>query len=321
MFPIPFAVAVLPPGVHIMPSLQSGLPISRSQPFKCHQSAVQRFSPYQLDAFEAKKGNEPPTRPTCPSQFSECQSPMVPIPFAVAAAPHGVHIMPSLQHGFPISKSQPFKCHQSAVQRFSPYQLDAWQAKKGNEPPKCRTCPSQFPECPSPMVPIPFAVAAALHGVNIMPSLQPGLPMSRSQPFKCHRSAVQRFSPYQLDALQAKKGNEPPTCRTCRSQFSKCPSPMVPFPFAVAPPGVHIMPSLQPGLPISRSQPFKCHPLAMQGFFPSFRYLSTIRGSLFMCGTIRSTAFPGHGGRDGGVQKHRCGTVAPWSSLARGRGE
>ena len=110
-----------PLGVHIMPSLQPGLPISRSQPFKCHQSAVQRFSPYQLDALQAKKGNEPPKRRTCPSQFSECPSPMVPIPSAVAAAPPGVHSMPSLQPGLPIGKSQLFKCHQSVVQRFSPY--------------------------------------------------------------------------------------------------------------------------------------------------------------------------------------------------------
>ena len=269
MVPIPFAVAAAPPWVHRMPSLQPGLPIGTSQPFKCHQSIVQRFSPYQLDALQAKKGNEPPKRRTCPSQFSECPSPMVPIPFAVAAASHGVDIMPALQHGLPISRSEPFKCHQSAVQRFSPYQLDALQAKKGNEPPKRRTCPSQFSECPSPMVPIPFEVAAVPPGVDIMPSLQPGLPISRSQRFKCHQSVVQRFLPYKLDALQAKKGNEPSN-RTCPSQFSECPSPMVPIPlqWLRRPLGVHIMPSLQPGLPISRSQPFKCHRSAVQRFSP-----------------------------------------------------
>ena len=285
-----------PLGVHIMPSLQPALPISRSQPFKCHPSVVHRFSSYQLVALQAKKGNEPPKRRHCPSQFSECRSRMVPIPFAVAAAPPGVHIMPSLQPGLPISKSQPFKCHQSIVQRFSPYQLDALQAKKGNEPPKRRTCPSQFSKCPSPMVPIPFEVAAAPPGVDIMPSLQPGLPISRSQRFKCHQSVVQRFLPYKLDALQPKKGKEPPKRRTCPSQFSECPSPMVPIPlqwlrrplgvvphsspsartqwsqfllqWLRRPLGVHIMPSLQPGLPISRSQPFKWHPSAVQRFSP-----------------------------------------------------
>ena len=205
MVPIPFAVAAMPLGVHMMPLLRTGLPISTSQPFKCHQSAVRWFSSYQLDALQAKKGNEAPTRQSCPSQLSECPSPMVPIPFAVAAAPPGVYMMPSLQSGLPISRSQPFKCHQSAVQRFSPYQLDALQAKKGNEAQTRQSCPSQFSDCPSPMVPIPFAVAAAPHGVHIMPSLQSGFPMSRSQPFKCHHSALQRFSPYQLHALQAKK--------------------------------------------------------------------------------------------------------------------
>ena len=196
MVPIPFAMAAAPHGVDIMPSLQPGLPMSRSQPFKCHQSAVQRFSPYQLDALQAKKGNEPPKRRTCPLHFSECPSPMVPFSFVVAAAPPAVDIMPSLQSGLPISKSQPFKCHQSAMRRFSPYQLDALQAKEGNEPRKRRTCPSQLSERPSPMVPIPFVVALARRGVHSMPSLQPGLPVSRSQPFKCHQSAVQRFSPY-----------------------------------------------------------------------------------------------------------------------------
>ena len=151
-------------------------------------------------------------------------SPMVPIPFAVAAAPHGVDIMPSLQPGLPISRPQRFKCRQSAVQRFSPYQLDALQAKKGNEPPKRRTCPSQFSECPSPMVPILFVVAAAPPRVHIMPSVQPGLPISKSQPFKCHQSVVQRFSPYQVDALQAEKGNEPPKRRTCPSHSPSAPA-------------------------------------------------------------------------------------------------
>ena len=253
-----------------MPPLQPGLSISRSQRFKCNQSAVQRFSPYQLDALQAKTGNEPPTRQTCPSQFFECLSPMVPISFAVAEAPHGVHIMPPLQPGLPISRSQRFKCHQSVAQRFSPYELNALQAKTGNEPPTRLTCPSQFFECLSPMVPISFAVTEAPHAVHIMPPLQPGLPISRSQRFKCHQLAVQRFSPYQLNALQKKKGNEPPTRQTCPSQFSKCPFPMVRIPFAVAatPPGVHIMPSLQPGLPISRSQRFKCHQSVAQRFSP-----------------------------------------------------
>ena len=242
MVPIPFAVAAAPPGVHIMPSLQPGLPISRSQRFKCHQSAVQGFSPYQLDALQAKKGNEPPKRQTCPSQFPECPSPTVPIPFAVAAAPPWVHIMPSLQPGLPIRRSQRFKCHRSAVQGFSPYQLDALQAKKGNEPPKLRTCSSQFSECPSPMVPIPFAVAAAPPGIHIMPSLQPGLPISRSQRFKCHQSAVQEFSPYQLDALQAKKRQRTPKASNLSLTVPRVPVPNGPNRFCSgcgAPLGTH----------------------------------------------------------------------------------
>ena len=270
MVPIPFAVAAESHGVDIMPALQHGLPISRSEPFKCHQSAVRWFSPYQLDALQPKKGNEPPKRRTCPSQFSECPSPMVPIPFAVAAAPHGVDKMPSLQPGLPISRSQPFKCHQSVVQRFLPYQLDALQPKKAMNPQSVEVVPHSSPSVRPQWSQFLLQWLRRPLGVHIMPSLQHGLPISRSQPFKWHPSAVQRFSPYQLDVLQAKKGNEPPKRRTCPSQFSECPSPMVPIPSAVAAarPQVHSMPSVQPGLPISRSQPFKCHQSVVQRFSP-----------------------------------------------------
>ena len=212
-----------------MPSRQPELPISRSQDFKCHQSAVQGFSLYPLDALQAKKGNNPQKPETCPSHFSECQCPMVPIPFAVAPAPPRVYIMPSLQPEVPISRSQHFKCHQSAVQGFSLYPLDALQAKKGNNPPKRGTCPSHFSECPSPMVPIPFAVYAAPPGVHIMPSLQPELTISRLQHLKRQQSAVRGFSLYQVDALQAKKGNNPPKQQTCPSHFSNYQCPMVPI--------------------------------------------------------------------------------------------
>ena len=78
----------------------------------------------------------PPKRPTCPSQFSEGPSLMVPIPFARAVPPPGVHIMPSLQPELPIGRSQHLKCHQSAAQRFPLYLLGALPAKKGNQPPK-----------------------------------------------------------------------------------------------------------------------------------------------------------------------------------------
>ena len=62
------------------------------------------------------------------------------------------------------------------------------RAKKGNEPPKGRTCPSECSECPSPMDPIPLAVAATPPGVQGMPSLQPRLPSGRAQRFNCHQS-------------------------------------------------------------------------------------------------------------------------------------
>ena len=90
-------------------------------------------------------------------------------------------------------------CHMHCKQR---------RAKKGNEPPNGRTCPSRCSECPSPMDPIPLAVVAAPPGVHRMPSLQPRLPSGRAQRFKCHQSAAQRFSPYLPHALQAKESKK-----------------------------------------------------------------------------------------------------------------
>ena len=61
---------------------------------------------------------------------------MVPIPFAVAAAPRGVHIAPSFKCEVPVGKSQHVKCHWLAVLGFSIYHLDAVRAKNGNKPTK-----------------------------------------------------------------------------------------------------------------------------------------------------------------------------------------
>ena len=82
------------------------------------------------------------------------------------------------------------------------------RAQKGKEPPKGRTCPSQSSECPSPMDPIPLAVAAAPPGVHRMPSLEPRLHSGRAHRFKSHQSAAQRFSGYLPHALQANESEK-----------------------------------------------------------------------------------------------------------------
>ena len=116
--PVALGLPLLPLLVPLLPLLVH-LPLERSW-----GPSPQRLSATHVSA-QAKAPNlslilskEPSKRRLCPSQFSECRSPMDPIPFAVAAAPPGVHILPSLQPGLPISRSQPFKCHQSALQRF-----------------------------------------------------------------------------------------------------------------------------------------------------------------------------------------------------------
>ena len=132
--PIPLAVAAAPPRVHRMPSLEPRLPSGRAQRFKSHQSAAQGPTCHMhCKQMRAKKRNEPPKGQTCPSQSSECPSPIDPIPLAVAAAPPGVHRMPSLGPRLPGGKAQRFKSHQSVAQRFSGYLPHALQANKSRK--------------------------------------------------------------------------------------------------------------------------------------------------------------------------------------------
>ena len=197
-----------PLGYTERPHLNPDSPVAEHNASKVTSQQRRGFHPtchMHCKETRAKKGNEPPKGRTCPSQCSEFPFPMDLIPLVVAAAPPGVHRMPSLEPKIPSCRAQRFKSHHSAAQRFSPYLPHAKQmrAKKGNEPPKGRTCPSQCSKCPSPMDPIPLAVAAAPLGVHRMPSLEPRLPSGTAQRFKSHQSAAHRFSPYLPHALQA----------------------------------------------------------------------------------------------------------------------
>ena len=147
------------------------------------------------------------------------------------------------------------------------------RAKKGNEPPKGRTCPSRCSECPSPMDPIPLAVAAAPLGYTECPHFNPDSRVAGHNASNVTSQQRRGFHPtchMHCKQMRAKKGNEPPKGRTCPSQCSDCPSPMDPIPLAVAaaPLGVHRMPSLQPRLRSGRAQRFKCHLSAAQRFPP-----------------------------------------------------
>ena len=140
---------VLPLLLGLQPPLVSWLPLS---------VAALGPSPQRLSATHvcAEKEANRPKRPTCPSRFSECPSPMVPIPFAVAVAPPMVHIMPSLHLERHISTSKNFKCLWSVVQGFSLYQLNALQAKKGNEPAKASNLSPTVLRVPVPNGPKSF---------------------------------------------------------------------------------------------------------------------------------------------------------------------
>ena len=166
-----------------------------------------------------------------PSHFSACPSSLHPPSFAGVAGPRGAHIMPSLQLELPISRPQHFKCHQSALQGFHSTDWMHCKQKKAINPPKRQTFPSQFSECPSPMVRIHFAVTAAPSGPHIMPSHQLELPISTSQHFKCHHSALRGFSLYHLDALQAKKGHKPPKASNLSLTVLRVPLPNGPDSF------------------------------------------------------------------------------------------
>ena len=177
-----------------MPSLQPELPISRSQHFKCPQSALQGFSLYPLIHCKQKKAKKTPKASNLSLTVLRVHVPNGPDSFCSGGgAPWGTHNIHTHNN------------HPSPVQGFSLYPLDGLQAKKGNNPPKRGTCPSHFSGCQCPMVAIPFVVAAALPGVHIMPCFQSELPISRAQHFKCPQSAVQGFSLYPLMHCKQKK--------------------------------------------------------------------------------------------------------------------
>ena len=114
--------------------------------------------------------------------------------------------------------------------------------KRQSTPQSVQLVPHNSPGGPSLMVPIPFAVAAPPPGVHIMPSLQPELPIGRSQHLKCHQSAAQRFPLYLLGALPAKKGNQPPKASNLSLTILRGPVPDGPNSFCsgcAAPWGTH----------------------------------------------------------------------------------
>ena len=80
--------------------------------------------------------NYSPMGPTCGLQFSACLAPMVAIPSSVDATSPNVHIMPAHVPSLPVGRARQLKCHQSAVQGFSFYELYAVWVKKANNPSK-----------------------------------------------------------------------------------------------------------------------------------------------------------------------------------------
>ena len=92
-----------------------------------------------------KKPNNPPKGPTGAFVFSKCLSPMAPIVFSTAAASPSVRILTITVHWRPVGGGQHLKCHQSAVQGFSFYQLGAVRAKKPITPPMVQLVPLTSP--------------------------------------------------------------------------------------------------------------------------------------------------------------------------------
>ena len=168
----------------------------RSRLFRCFHST-------NWTHCKRKMALNPPKRPTCRKQFSECPSQTVPIAFGVATAPLGVHIMPSLKPNLPGGRAQHIKCHQSTVQGFS-LTLTNWRQrkqKKGNKVPKASNLSLTVLRVAVPSGPNSFCTGCAPPGVHIIPSLRRDLPVGRAQHVKCHQSAVQGFSLYQLDTV------------------------------------------------------------------------------------------------------------------------
>ena len=178
-------------------------------------SAAQTFSPYLPHALQA---NERPKNAMNPQRVEL-------VPHSALSArlrwtrfllqslrrPLGYTECPHLDPDSPVAEHNASKVNSQQRRGFHPtchMHCKQMRAKKRNEPPKGRTCPSRCSECPLPMDPIPLAVAATPPGVHRMPSLGPRLPSGRAQRFKSQQSAAQTFSSYLPHALQANEGQK-----------------------------------------------------------------------------------------------------------------
>ena len=268
MIPNASHVAAASPNVHIMPANGHSPPLGRARNLKCHLSAVNGFSSYELCAVWAKKANSPPRGETCAHYFSACTARWIQILLQWLQRPLTDTYFPHMCIQSPWAGHHTSTAVRNAVQRFSFYQLCAVWAKKANNPPKGPTCAFQFSACPAPMDPIPSPVAAASANMHIMPAYAHSVPLSTPRILKCHQLAVQRFSCYHLCGAWAKKANNPPKGPTCAFQFSASLAPMdpIPSPMTAAPPTVYIRPAHVHSLPVGRARHLKCNQLAVQGF-------------------------------------------------------
>ena len=197
------------------PHLNPDSPVAEHNASKVSSQQRRGFHPtchMHCKQMRAKKRNEPPKGRTCPSQCSECPSDG-PDSFLLQSLrrPLGYTECPHLDPDSPVAEHNASKVNSQQRRGFHPtchMHCKQMRAKKRNEPPKGGTCPSQCSKCPSPMDPIPLAVAAAPPWVHGMPSLGPRLPSGRAQRFKSQQSAAQRFSPYLPHALQANESQK-----------------------------------------------------------------------------------------------------------------
>ena len=161
------------------PSVQPGVPISKSQPFKCHHSS------YQLDSKKAMNPQSvdivPHSSPSARPQWSQFLLQWLRLPQITTQSI--------------VQRFSPYqlKCHQSIVQRFSSYQLDALQHAKQigtfqmspvSKPYQLDALQAMNPQSvglvphSSPSVRPQFHLQWLRRPPHIMPSLQPGLPLA-----------------------------------------------------------------------------------------------------------------------------------------------
>ena len=162
-----------------------------------------------------KKANNPANGPTFAFKFLKCPYPMDPIRSPSAAA------VPERTHNALLGISSSWAGHETSnainqqCRGFQSITYAQHGQKKPTSPQRVQLVASSSPRARPQLDPISSPVAVASPNVHIMPAHVRSFPVSRPRNLKCHQSAMEVFSFYQLGVVWAKNPITPKAPNSC----------------------------------------------------------------------------------------------------------